>query len=373
MADPSGTIDDVDEDTRERLETADLPEGVRHPTLTGVALVGLFILAWFYTLYFARELLMPVVLAILLDFLLKPLVRGLQRLHVPDALGAALVLGALLGAGYYGLYSLSVPAAAWISRAPQSLSLAERKLRELRRPMDKMGETAERLAQMAAVDTATPNVEVRTTDIRSRLLRGAGSFVFASVAVIVLLYFLLASGDLFLRKLVHALPTFTDKKHAVEIARATESHISTYLVTVTLINAGLGLAVGAAMGLAGVPNPILWGVMAGIINFVPYLGATVGIAVLSVVSLLTFASPWRALVPPALYLGLATIEGSFITPVLLGRRFLLNPVMVFLCLAFWGFLWGIPGMLVAVPLLAIFKIVCDHVEPLAPLGEFLAK
>jgi predicted PurR-regulated permease PerM len=113
--------------------------------------------------------------------------------------------------------------------------------------------------------------------------------------------------------------------------------------------------------------------MAGVFNFVPYLGATIGIAILAAVSLLTFDSPWQALVPPGLYLAIQTVEGNFITPVLLGRRFTLNPVMVFVCLAFWGFLWGIPGMLVAVPLLAIFKIVCDHVEPLVPLGEFLAK
>jgi predicted PurR-regulated permease PerM len=373
MADTSGVLDEVDEGETAKLATVALPEAFRSPTLSGLALTGLFILAWFHTLYFARDFFMPVVLAILLDFLLKPLVRSLERLHIPEALGAALVLGLLLGVGYYALYSLSGPAAAWIGRAPQSLSQAEHKLRELRRPMEKVGETAEKLAEMAEIDTPAPNVEVKAVDVRARLLRGAGAFVFASVAVIILLYFLLASGDLFLRKLVHVLPSFGDKKRAVEIARETERHISSYLVTVTLINSGLGVAVGTAVGLAGVPNPILWGVMAGVINFVPYLGATVGITVLSVVSLLTFASPWRALVPPALYLTIAALEGNFITPILLGRRFTLNPVMVFLCLAFWGFLWGIPGMLVAVPLLAIFKIVCDHVEPLAPLGEFLAK
>ena len=364
----------LDEEKHERLETEALPEAARHPvSWASVSVAGLFVLASFYTLHFAQAFFMPVVLAILLDFLLKPLVRGLNRLRIPEAVGAALVLCGMLALGSYALYSLSTPAAAWLGRAPRSLAQAEYKLRELRKPMQKVGETAEQLARMTDGDAPAATVEVRTSDVRDSLLHGAREFLVQSVAVIILLYFLLASGDLFLRKLVRVLPTFRDKKRAVEIARETEHHISSYLLTVTLINTGLGIAVGLAVNLAGVPNPVLWGVMAGVLNFVPYLGATVGIGILAVVSLLTFESPWYALVPPGLYLAIATIEGNFVTPVLLGRQFTLNPVMVFVCLAFWGFLWGIPGMLVAVPLLAIFKIFCDHVEPLLPVGEFLAK
>jgi predicted PurR-regulated permease PerM len=370
----AGILDADEEQEHEHLESEALPAAIQSPLpLAGLSATGLLILACFYTLYFARAFFMPVVLAVLLDFLLKPLVRGLHRMRVPEALGAAVVLTGVLSCASYGLYALSGPAAAWLARAPQSVAQVERKLREIRRPVDKMSETAEKLAEMADSNAPGTSVEVRTTGLRTRLLQGAQSFIVTSVAIIVLLYFLMASGDLFLRKLVRVLPTFRDKKRAVEIARETERHISTYLVTVTLVNAGLGVAVGTAVGLAGVPNPVLWGAMAGVLNFVPYLGATVGIGVLTVVSLLTFASPWRALLAPGLYLALQTIEGNFVTPVLLGRQFTLNPVMLFVCLAFWGFLWGIPGMLVAVPLLAIFKIICDHVEPLMPLGEFLAK
>lgn len=368
----SGIADEAHE--HEPLEKEELPSAIRHAVpLTSLATWGLFVLAVFYTLHVARAFFMPVVLAILLDFLLKPLVRGLQRMRLPPALGAAVVLISLLAVAAYGVHGLSTPAATWLERAPKSLAQAEKKIRELRKPMERVSDTAERLAQMATADGAAEEVQLRTDDLRQRMLRGARDFLVQSVAVVILLYFLMASGDLFLRKLVHVLPSYGDKKRAVEIARETEHHISTYLLTITLINTGLGVAVGFAVAAAGVPNAILWGVLVALANFIPYLGATVGIGVLAIVSLLTFDSPWQALIPPGLYLTIAVIEGNFITPVLLGRRFTLNPVIVFVWLAFWGFLWGVPGMLVAVPLLAILKIACDHVEPLLPLGEFLAR
>jgi predicted PurR-regulated permease PerM len=300
-------------------------------------------------------------------------VRLLQRLRIPDAVGAAIVLGGLLFLAGYGLYALSGPASTWLARAPHSLSQAEKKIRELRRPMEKMSATAEAIAEMTDLDGAEPQVEVQAGDVRSRVFASARAFLAETVTMVILLYFLLASGDLFLRKLVRVLPTLRDKKRAVEIARETENHISSYLLTVTLINTGLGIAVGVMVWLAGVPNAVLWGAMAGIFNFVPYLGAMTGIAILSLVSLLTFDTAWQAAVPPLLYLAIATVEGNFMTPFLLGRRFTLNPVMVFVGIAFWGFLWGVAGMLVAVPLLAIFKIFCDHVEPLMPVGEFLGE
>lgn len=369
----SGVVDKPREEDHEQIEKAELPAAVKHPApLTTIATFGLFILAFFYTLHVAQAFFMPVVLAILLDFLLKPLVRGLERLKLPPALGAAIVLTGLLGVAAYGIHALSVPAATWLERAPKSLAVAEKKIRELRKPVEQVSQTAERLAQMANAPSGTEEVQVRSDDLRAGILRGAREFLVQSVAVIILLYFLMASGDMFLRKLVRVLPTYEDKKRAVEIARETEHHISTYLLTITLINAGLGVAVALAVAAAGVPNPVLWGVLAAVANFIPYLGATFGIGVLAIVSLLTFNSPWQALIPPGLYFAIAVIEGNFITPILLGRQFTLNPVIVFICIAFWGFLWGVPGMLVAVPLLAILKIACDHVEPLLPLGEFLA-
>jgi predicted PurR-regulated permease PerM len=159
----------------------------------------------------------------------------------------------------------------------------------------------------------------------------------------------------------------------VQIAREIEDNISKYLVTVTLINACLGLAGGFVLWLIGMPSPFLFGAMAGLFNFVPYLGAAVSIGIFTLVSTATFDNLGYALLAPGAYLVLEVLEGNFITPWIMGRRLTLNPVMIFIALTFWGWIWGIPGALLAVPFLAMFKIFCDHIEPLAPIGEFLGE
>lgn len=346
--------------------------------IRSIALSGIFVLLVFYTLYFARDFFLPVVLAFLLTFLLAPVVRALKRIHVPEWLGAALVILTLLSGVVYGVYSLSGPAGDWIERAPQGLSRIERRIRDLQRPVSEVRQAAEevqaRVERMAGQGGRPPTeVQVEGRTLTGVVLGQTQAFLAGAVVMVILLYFLLASGDLFLRKLVRVLPRLSDKKAAIEIARAMEDHISTYLATATLVNVMLGVAVGAAMHLAGMPNPVLWGVMAAITNFVPYLGPVVTLGMIGLVSLLTFEDLGRALVAPALYMGLNALEGYVVTPTLLGRRLLLNPVVIFLGIIFWGWLWGIPGALLAVPILASFKIFCDHIEPLSPIGEFLGR
>jgi predicted PurR-regulated permease PerM len=188
---------------------------------------------------------------------------------------------------------------------------------------------------------------------------------------IILLYFLLASGNLFLQKLVRVLPRFQDKRIAVTIVRQIEKDISLYLLTVTMINAGLGVAVGTAMYGLGMPNPVLWGVMAGCFNFIPYLGAIASAIVLTLVASVTFDQLGHILLVPVVFVALNELEGMIITPAIVGKRLSLNPVAIFIWLLLWGWLWGIPGTLIAVPLLAVIKIICDNIAPLAPMGEFL--
>jgi predicted PurR-regulated permease PerM len=203
---------------------------------------------------------------------------------------------------------------------------------------------------------------------------GQTSEVITGVATMfILLYFLLASGDLFLLKLVKVMPTLQDKKQAVEIAHKIQQQISTYLFTVTLINSGVGLAIGVAMYIIGMPSPVLWGVMAGLLEYIPYLGATVGISVVTLVAIFTFDNLGHALLAPAVYFGLVAVEANLIVPMVLARRLTLNPVVVFTGLIFWGWMWGIIGILLAVPILATFKIFCDFIEPLSPIGEFLGR
>jgi len=355
-------------DIRKLQDLLQGPFGVR-----SIALTGLFVLAVFYTLYFGRAFFLPIVLALLLSFLLSPVVRGLKKLHIPEALGAALAILGLLGLLVLGAVELATPAYEWMGQAPQSLRKIESKIRDLKKPVQtvsKATEQVEKIAKVSGQDGA-PRVQVTTESLGSRVLSKTTDLVSSAVVMFILLYFLLASGDLFLRKLIKVTPNLEDKKRAVEIARQIETEVSTYLATITLINVVLGLAVWGALAWIGVPNPLLWGVLATFANYIPYLGPILMVAVLSMVGLLTFPDFPRVLVPPGAFLGLHFLESFLVTPLILGRRLTLNPVMIFLGLTFWGWMWGITGAILAVPIMVVFKIFCDHIESLAPVGELL--
>jgi predicted PurR-regulated permease PerM len=168
------------------------------------------------------------------------------------------------------------------------------------------------------------------------------------------------------------MPTLEDKKRAVSIAKEIESHISRYLLTITLINIGLGIAVGTAVGMLGLRNAIMWGALVAVLNFVPYLGALTGIICMTIGAVLSFDSLGYAMVFPAVYFLFTTIEGSVITPLVTGKSLTLNPVIILLSLTFWGWMWGIAGVILAVPILAAFKIFCAHIEEMEPVAEFLS-
>jgi predicted PurR-regulated permease PerM len=207
----------------------------------------------------------------------------------------------------------------------------------------------------------SPSVELKTSRVPSTLINWIGTFLAGIGETVVLLYLLRASGDWFLQKLVRVMPTMRDKKRAIEISHEIQQNISNYLFSVSLINIGLGLLVSVGLNFMGVPNAPLWGALAALVNFVPYFGPVVGIILLSTVGLLTFDNPWKALLPPGWYLLLHLREANFITPILLGRRFTLNPVVIFVSLIFWTWLWGVPGALLSVPILVSIKVVCDRV------------
>ena len=339
-----------------------------------VAITGLFVLAVLYTLLFARAFLLPIVLAVLLDFLLSPVIRALKRVHIPEPLGAAVVILALLG-GVGGVgYSVADPAREWVQKAPQSLAKVQAWLRELRRPVDQMTRTAEQVEAATEVSKPGPQeVVVRGPRLSERLFGTTQSILVGALETLILLYFLLAVGDLFLQKLIKVLPLLRDKKKAVAIARETEASISTYLFTVAVVNVGLGVAVTLVMLLLKMPNALLWGTLAALAEFVPYIGATVMVGLLAMAGLVVFPDVGRALLVPGAYLAVNLVQANFIGPTVLGRRLTLNPVAILVGLAFWWWIWGVGGAFIAVPLLATFKIFCDHIESLAPIGEFLGK
>ncbi len=349
-----------------------LPAAVPVPLPTDVraiALTGLWLLGILYTLYFARAILVPLTLAALLSLLLSPLVRGLRRLGIGESIGAALVLVPLVVVVAAGTYSLAAPAAAWLNRAPETLHGVETKLRRLRRPVEQVTRTAEQVQEIVA--PKSPSIEVKQESLGASLFGGTKAFLADAVVVCLLLYFLLASSGLFLRKLIKVLPRLRDKKRAVEIARETEAQVSAYLLVTTVINAVFGLAVGLVMALLGLPNPALWGVVAALLNYIPYVGGVATATVLTLVALLEFDTVGHALLVPAAFVTLNFVEGNIVKPIAMSRQLTLNPVVVFVSVMFWGWIWGTAGAFLAVPIVATLKIACDRIEPLATLGEFL--
>ena len=338
-----------------------------------IALTGLFVLAVFYTMYFMRSVLLPIVLAVLLSYLFRPIVRALARIKVPPIIGAAVVLIALLALIGYGVSSLVTPFASWLQKAPTGLSELQRKLIPVKKSMTQMSNASGEIEKLATADSQNKSsVEVKTHPIAEMLFVRTPEFVASAVLLLILLYFLLVYDGLFMAKLIKLMPTLSDKKTAVSIAHDIESHVSRYLLTVTIINTCLGLAVGTTVGLLGLRNPIMWGVMVAVLNFVPYLGALTGIICMTIGAVLSFDSFGYALVFPAVYLAYGTLEGNFVTPWVMGRSLTLNPVIILLSLTFWGWMWGIVGVILAVPILAAFKIFCAHIERLEPIAEFLS-
>jgi predicted PurR-regulated permease PerM len=341
--------------------------------IRSLSLTGLFVLAIFYTLYFARDFILPILLAWLLSSLLAPIVRLFKRVRIPEPLSALFIILALLGTLSLGVYRLSEPAGEWIQKAPQSLSGVRAKLQRIMRPVEGVQETTKEIEKMTTLgnEEKATAVEIKKPGLGEVVLSGAKNFLLAGGVTLVLLYFLLASGDMFLLKLVKILPTLENKKLAVEIYRQIETDVSTYLSVVTLINIGFGCLIGLAMYLLSMPNPLLWGVMAAVLAYIPYLGALVGIVTVTIVAILTFDDIYRIIMVPIVYFVLDNIQGNLVMPMVLGRRLALNPVVIFIWLIFCGWIWGITGALLAVPLLAIIKIMSDQVEQLAPIGEFL--
>jgi len=310
---------------------------------------------------------------------LKPLVRWISNYRIPKALSAAVVISLLLVATGIGFFGLVQPALEWVNKAPQHMTHLRRRVQKIFPSIVPFNLAAEAVTDLGASEAEkkaeqkkSPTVKVTDKRGADSILNWTGTFLMVASETLVLLYLLLASGDLFTKKLVHVMPTLSDKKHAVEISREIEQHISRYLLSVSLINVGLGVLVGGGLHLMGLPNAGMWGIVAAVLNYVPYLGPLVGVILLSTAGLLSFDSLWWVFLPPAWYLLLHLIEANIITPVLIGHRFSINPVVIFVSLIFWTWLWGVPGALMSMPILASIKVVCDRIPRLSSLSELLA-
>lgn len=343
-------------------------------SVQSAALTGLFLLAAFYTLAVGQTFFLPIVLAVLLSFLLRPLVRGLRRLFIPHAVGAGLILLALLGGVGFGAYQLAGPAAQWFETAPQNLRKIERKLRDLKKPVQTVSQATEQVAKMAQVGrSSVQTVAVQPASLGERLWSQTVELATGGAVVLILLYFLLASGDRFLDKLVRIFRGGEKPGSGGKIVRRIEREISSYLATVTAINLAKGSLVWGLTFWVGLPNPLLWGALATALNYIPYLGPLSTMVILAGVGLLTFDNLGKAFLAPGIFFACDLLEAYLITPLVLGKRFTLNPIMLFLGLTFWGWLWGIAGALLAVPILVVTRILCGHSRRLAWLGELLGE
>jgi predicted PurR-regulated permease PerM len=350
-----------------------IPRGASGRT-TRVATLGIFLILAVYALYFARDFFLPVLLSFLFALTLSPIVRVLSRRGVPSPLSATLLV--LLSGGAIGLggYLLSGPMMQLIGEAPEIGRRLTERVEQLRGPLDLLMRFSSQIDSVT--DTVTESGVVKVSVQQPGILsQAAGTLLssFTTIAIVfVLSLFLLASGTLFYEKIVQTFSTLSDKKRALRVVYDVEREISRYLLTVTLINASLGAIIGLGLWALGMPTPLLWGVMAALLNFLPYIGALATIAMVTVISIVSFDTLGYAALAPAFVIMCNVMEGQIVTPLILGRRLELNAVAIFIAVAFWSWLWGFIGAIIAVPLLVVMKVFCDHFERLQPFGNFLA-
>ncbi len=320
-----------------------------------------------------HALVLPVVIALLLTVMLSAPVRWLRRRHIPERLGAAMVVLSALGAAVGSTMLLVSPAAQWIASAPATMRKLETRIRRLALPLTTLQRSADRVQQATepAAPDAPTTVQLATPGILARVSLQTAASAPVVLSVVFLTYFLLSNGPLFRRKLAGLLPGRDElhrREHLLGEIGVAASH---YLMTVTAVNAGVGALTALALWLVGVPSPLLWGGVAAVFNFVPYLGPVVTAVIITLAALVSIDVTAHALLAPLAFVLIHLTESNVVTPTVLGRHLPLNTVAIFVGLLFFGWLWGIPGAVLAVPLTVCAKLVCDHVPALADVGDIL--
>ncbi|TWU08517.1 AI-2E family transporter [Stieleria varia] len=335
-----------------------------------------------YALYYARNMVVPVVTSLVLYMVLRPVVRQAKRFGIHPAIGSGgIILCVLIILGVAG-YLVAEPAQQMIADAPRNVSVVKEKLSFLTDKLKAVDEAKEELSDSSdggddstsATNAEEPvPVEIEQPEWTGNFvyLSGTGNAVSFVSICLALLYFLLATGDDLLRSIMHALPGFTARRRLIEVIANVQEGLGNYLAKITAINACLGVSVGLAMWLLGMPSPILWGAMAFAFNFIPIVGAICGAMIIFVVALVNFGQPYYAFIVTGTFLTLTSLEGQFITPSILGRSMSMSPVVVFLSIVLWGWMWGFMGVFLSVPILIAARMACEGYEGLQPLAYVL--
>jgi predicted PurR-regulated permease PerM len=353
----------------------ELATTIAPPSIRSLAPLGLFLIAVVSILYLARSVFIPLLFALMLSFLLSPIVTRLSKsLRLPRAVSAAAVVLALGGAVGFGASVLADPAVDWIRRSPTVLQTLERKLRPLRRPVQDVSDLAAKVERITQVgDANSREVTLEKPGVFGTALDAVWQFLAGTLVMLIALYFTLLSGDTLLGRVIGWLPHLNDKRRAAEVIVAIQRGMSRYLGTVVLINTVLGLIVSVSFYLLGLPNAFLWGALAAVAHFVPYLGSLVGVVTVGAVSIVSFKDLSSALWPPLVYLILASLEGNIVSPLVLGRTFRLDALVVFIWLLFCAWLWGVGGAVMAVPLLVLIRLICEKSPALLPIATLIAR
>ena len=339
------------------------------------ALVVLATVAVGFTLWAAQGLLLPVLLAMFFALVGNPVIRLLQRLYIPRFIGALLVL--LFGLAGTGLLAqqLMEPAGEWMRQVPREMRSLAPKLRDLAKPVQEANKAAENIARAAGGESGSRPVEVVRTEVNDpyKTLTATPRMLASVLAVVLLTFFFMVYGQNLQRNALALLPDRQQKRLTVDILHSIEREMSRYVLTISAINVLVGLALAGALYWMGIPGDeaLLWGTMAAILNFAPYVGPLIGILIMLLMGFVNFDEFWQSVMPAAVYLGLHTLEGQFITPIVLGARMALSPLVLILALMVFGWLWGIIGLLLAVPLLVCFKIILTKVEGLEGWARLL--
>lgn len=326
--------------------------------LSQIMLCYLAILASLYTLYLAKTLFLTIIIALFIALFCDPLVSRLEKLKIPRGIGALLTMISISTCLFLAVSMLKPSAQVWITKMPAI--------------MDQMSQSINEATNTIENNTAVDNVENPTSHInRSTFMPLLKSIFFAtpvflaqSMAAMFMIYFFLVYGQIILLRLIQIKSTFGEKRNVVELFSTIQKELSKYVLTITVINVCLGLSVGVLFYAFGIEDAFLWGAMAAALNFTPYLGPLISACIFSLVSYIQFEQVHMALLIPALYLGINLIESQFITPTFLGSNLNLNPLIVFVWLLIWGWIWGAFGMLIGVPLLVCLSIYLEKTEVL---------
>ena len=332
----------------------------------------LAVIAIIAAMSYAQVFLVPVILAFLLALVFSPFRRWGERRGVPPGVTASLVVLGLLSLLVAMTAVLAAPVTGWLDQAPEMGREIERKIGGLTGATQALMDAGKRIDDLTAGGDEVTQVVVRDVGVVGDVALGVPLVVAQAIAVLVLLFFLTASGDMISEKIVHVLPTLGDSVTAIRIVRQIERRLSRYLATITFINAGLGLAIALALWGLGMPNPALFGFLAFTLNFIPFIGAIAGTVLALLVGIVTYDEIAPAFAAASVYFLLTSIEGQLVTPHFVGRSLRLNPVVIFLSITFLAWIWSVMGMLLAVPLLVGLRTICAHVPRLQNFGDFLS-